>query len=1012
TRIVVDTGNSRLDAPILANADGDKLNLDTLGNNDLRLQVWAASNEFQRDDVVIMNLTGTTLEGKAIDVEVRQSIDKTPPTVVEVLMANAGARALAKTQARFAFELERDGSVIQRSKGRFINIVGEPERLKAPIVVSEAGGSLDPDLPSVIIRIPYDPQITPDNAIVIVWVITLPNGTVYEPYLDWIFPTQEETDDPDGFIVLVSGIHLKPGEGGTLDVSYNLLSEAENGDVISRPSLPAAQLNIGEPKFELVVPILLGEKDGALEPKDLPNGISEVTCPNPVNNPTKAKDVVYWQLRDAQDKLLFEDNKLLNSLSAGKDVKFSLSAAFVQQHFEARRGEELSVRYHIVRFESGKTSYSNPLGFTVGAAIPHTLPVLKQATGTGANVTLAPLDARNGATVQVDSPSLLTGDQVQPVVTGKNSPTVPAKTATTGVPLEFNLGKDFIAAQIGNTDTTFTLKYIVTRNQNDTTSDPVTVTVKPLPAAELDKLNILQADGTVLDLSKVTTGATIQAGVWAFIKAGQPVRLTLKGKKAGGLAHDLEVWKVPGAAVNQGWIDNGKFDRAVPHSYLKDLANKSTLELHFKAALTTSQVEADAIVAPVKTYTIKAVEDVKPAITSIQDFPSGDKIPAGGSTVGKALTLTGTATRGQKVQVQDGTTSKGEATTDSTTGIWSLLASGLRVALYNFTAKALYGSEQTSEPWAVTVKTHTIVTGVQDPYHMAISPDGKYAYVAGFNSHYPEKDNAVVTVIDIGTQKVIATIPSYLGGSGIAVSPDNSRIYVCMQSLYSSPRLAVIDAKSFVIIRQITIDIAGRVVLSPDGTRVYVVGTTASDFPNGRLIVIDAVQLQPVRTMALQNNSSNVTVSPDGTHVYGVNANGGGGSSQGTISVINAQTFSVLKHIEVGSNPHGTVVSPDGRFIYTIRSYGDVLVVIDARTLSVIREIPVGGSGYYLSISPDGKHLVSSTGTTGVVVDTGTFDVKRILPGDPFDSTAFTPDGTRVFAANYQKNEVWIFTVS
>jgi hypothetical protein len=375
TRIVVDTGNSRLDAPILKQADGNDLDLDQLGNEQLLLQVFAASSvDFNLNDVIVMHLQGTTLDGESVHVDARQTINKKPPLVVEVLMDNDGARALAKTQGVFFFELERGGSIIQRSRGRFISIIGEPQRLVPPLVESAVSGALDPDLASVIVRIPYDPLITPDNAIEIIWSITLPDGSVFEPELDWIFPTQQEADDPDGFMVIISGPeYLKPGEGGTLVVSYNVLSEGENGEIVRRPSPPASQLNIGEPKFELVPAILLGEKDGTFEPSSLPNGISEVTCPNPVNNPTLPKDVVHWQLYDAQGVLLFTDSKPLNSLSAGKPVKFPLNAAFVQQYFEAHRGEQLSIRYHIVRDAAGKTSYSNPLEFWVGATKVATL---------------------------------------------------------------------------------------------------------------------------------------------------------------------------------------------------------------------------------------------------------------------------------------------------------------------------------------------------------------------------------------------------------------------------------------------------------------------------------------------------------------------------------------------------------------------------------------------------------------------------------------------------------------
>ncbi|MFJ2710051.1 hypothetical protein ACIOZM_04105 [Pseudomonas sp. NPDC087346] len=417
TRIVVDTGNSRLDAPILQQADGNELDLDQLNNEQLLLQVFAASPvDFKLGDIVIMHLQGTTLDGETVQVDARQSINKNPPLVVEVPMDNDGARALAKTQGVFFFDLERGGSIIQRSRGRFINIIGEPQRMAAPIVESAVSGALDPDLSNVIVRIPHDPKITPDTAIEIIWSITLADGTIFEPELDWIFPTPQEADDPDGFIVSISGPeYLKPGEGGTLQVSYNLLSEDENGEIVRRPSLPASPLNIGEPRLELVPPILLGEQDGRFEPKDLPNGISEVTCPNPVNNPTLPRDVVHWQLHDAQGALLFTDNKPLNSLSAGKPVKFPLNAAFVQQYFEAHRGEQLIVRYHIVRDATGNTSYSNPLVSTVGEPQSSKLPfaTIKEAKGDQLN----PGDVTDGATVEIGaSAQFKTDDEVMVTV--------------------------------------------------------------------------------------------------------------------------------------------------------------------------------------------------------------------------------------------------------------------------------------------------------------------------------------------------------------------------------------------------------------------------------------------------------------------------------------------------------------------------------------------------------------------------------------------------------------------
>ncbi|MGW8462404.1 Ig-like domain-containing protein [Pseudomonas sp. CLCA07] len=366
TRIVVDTGNSRLEAPILKQANGSVLDLDRLGDEQLDLQVWVATG-FQLNDTIIMKIKGTTLEGEPIEVTVRQLIEKNPPVVVDVMLPNAPARALAKTQAVFSYDLERGDSVIQRSKGRFINIIGEPKRLAAPIAVDEQQGALDPDLPRTTVRIPFDPLIQTGMAIELVWFGVRADLSTYEPLFDWFFPSDEEANDPGGFTITVEGQHLKTLEGGTLKLSYNLLSD-EDGVIVSRSSLPAAQLNVGEPQFELVKPIVLGEQNGVLEPNELPGGASKLTAQRPTVKPTEAGDIVtYTLIGEVTGKK--EDSVTLNSLSKDKDVNFSLNAAFVAQFIEPNRGTKMTASYRIWRAKTNETSHSNVLEFFVGVAV-------------------------------------------------------------------------------------------------------------------------------------------------------------------------------------------------------------------------------------------------------------------------------------------------------------------------------------------------------------------------------------------------------------------------------------------------------------------------------------------------------------------------------------------------------------------------------------------------------------------------------------------------------------------
>ncbi|MBV4546915.1 hypothetical protein [Pseudomonas triticicola] len=107
---------------------------------------------------------------------------------------------------------------------------------------------------------------------------------------------------------------------------------------------------------------------------------------------------------------------------------------------------------------------------------------------------------------------------------------------------------------------------------------------------------------------------------------------------------------------------------------------------------------------------VVVVAATAPTLTSVKGSPSGVEIPQGGSTVETAVTLSGVAAKGQKVEIFDGTVSKGQATAHATTGVWTLLVSALAVAAHSFTAKALYGSNPVSAARTFTVAVATAPT--------------------------------------------------------------------------------------------------------------------------------------------------------------------------------------------------------------------------------------------------------------------------------------------------------------
>lgn len=102
-------------------------------------------------------------------------------------------------------------------------------------------------------------------------------------------------------------------------------------------------------------------------------------------------------------------------------------------------------------------------------------------------------------------------------------------------------------------------------------------------------------------------------------------------------------------------------------------------------------------------WTIIVTPMVTPIITSVKDSKNSE-IPNGGMTFDTRVKLSGTASKGQRVEVFDESLSKGKPLADPTTDKWEQSVSGLSLLLHNFTATARYGSEPNSTTWRITVE--------------------------------------------------------------------------------------------------------------------------------------------------------------------------------------------------------------------------------------------------------------------------------------------------------------------
>jgi len=633
-RVPVAVDTTRADAPLLKETMNNVLDVDKLGDADGTVQIVAMdTSKFKVGDVVFIRIKGTPVEGPPIDWEPSEGIElENVPSIFESKAPNSVLRQLAKSQITLSYRLEKaDGSADLRSKSQFIRAIGEVKRLAAPILTDENSGALDPTLAQVELEIPFDKSFVEGHVLTIVMLGTTPGLKPYLPDLPTRPITHNDVVAAKSLWYYIDGAHLNPVNGGTAEFYYQLQIPDTVLDTLNpfeatravRESIHTDILRVGEPRLELPQPDVAGVVDGVL----------------PADTAGTTLTVIYTETVTGDEVFMFwigsitgeyPDSIKLNGLTAGQEVPFPIPAAMIK----GNEGGTVIARYEIKR-AAGGTSYAEPLEFSVGVALenPLPLPQMPQAPGTGASVTLAPLDAQTGARVIVAYTGMNEKHSIKLTVLGTpgaGSPDIPVKPGVISGSVEFLIPAEAVAANIGNSAKNFTLQYEVS-GTSKIPSETLTVTVMPLPAAELDKLSIVQAEGDELDLSKVTAGATLRAGVWAFMKHGQPVWAALIGKTAQGAAHNHVIWRVPGSSVSQTWINAGKYEQAVPYSYLKDLGHGSDLEIHLKAALTLSEVEADAIVGPVKRYRVKTTteEEIDDLTTfTFANLNGWKKIPA------------------------------------------------------------------------------------------------------------------------------------------------------------------------------------------------------------------------------------------------------------------------------------------------------------------------------------------------------------------------------------------------
>ncbi|MFC4950656.1 hypothetical protein [Pseudonocardia sp. GCM10023141] len=283
------------------------------------------------------------------------------------------------------------------------------------------------------------------------------------------------------------------------------------------------------------------------------------------------------------------------------------------------------------------------------------------------------------------------------------------------------------------------------------------------------------------------------------------------------------------------------------------------------------------------------------------------------------------------------------------------------------------------------------------PSNVAISPDGRQAWVAG---------DTAVTVIDTAARSVLATISlPETHDRDVAFAPDGRRAYVSAKD-----GIAVIDTAGRAVVGEVDLGgavlTAESVVVTPDGRQVFAAGS-------GEVVAIDAAALSVTGSTTVDRyvNTMRMAMAPDGRTLIVTTSTGA--------AVLDTATRKQVDTVGLSrSGGSGVGFAPDGQRAYLSDISASEVVAVDGRSTVVQAHVPLElHSPGPVTVSPDSRRVfVGGYGVGGAifsVIDAGTDTVLAglTISHQPRD-LALTADGGLLYATDWAGRTVSVLDVS
>ena len=263
------------------------------------------------------------------------------------------------------------------------------------------------------------------------------------------------------------------------------------------------------------------------------------------------------------------------------------------------------------------------------------------------------------------------------------------------------------------------------------------------------------------------------------------------------------------------------------------------------------------------------------------------------------------------------------------------------------------------------------------------------------------KSDSTVSLINVATKTVVATIPTGAGPHEVAVSPNGKIAVVANYGTQQAPgsSLTVIDVAGKKQLKTIDLGEYRR----PHGIewlRGDEIVVTAEG--NKALLIVDIESGKVAAAVTTDQNVSHMVVLGRRSNKAFV-ANIGSGS----VTVIDLKTRTKITDLQTGAGAEGIDISPDEKEVWVTNRAANTVSVIDVHTLKIIATLESKDFPIRVKFAPGGKHVLVSNARSG---DVAIFDAiaKKEIRRIPMllKAAEGSTSGQRIFGAQFGQSPV------